>query len=92
MSNIQLKDVSDAFPDGVYYQCESYKILSFCNRLVMKCFAPFLVGEEGVISFIEEELEDASVTKILVKAKGKCFKDLNKPSVVVYSYEGEIRA
>ena len=92
MSGIQLKDVSDVFSDGVYYQCESYKSLPSCNRPVMKSFAPFLSNKEGVISFIEEELEDDSVTKILVKAKGKCFKDLNKPSVVIYSYEGEIRA
>lgn len=85
MSGIKLKDVSDVFPDGVYYQCESYKSLSYCNRPVMKSFAPFLGNKGGVISFIEEMLEDA---KILVKAKAKCFKDLSKPSILVYSYEG----
>ena len=86
MSSIQLKDVSDVFPDGnvwgVYTSTYSEKDLAFKFR--GGTLQPIKHKEE-LLELIETTLLDSKVDKITVKAEGKFLRDLHK-SAIVYTW------
>ena len=86
MKDIQLKDVSDLFPDGNVWSVSTYtydeKVLNFKFR----GGTPSPVErKEELLELIETILLDSNVDKITVKAEGKFLKDLHK-SAIVYTW------
>lgn len=92
MSSIQLKDVSDIFPDGnvwsVYTSTYSEKDLAFKFR--GGTLQPIKHKEE-LLELIETILLDSNVDKITVKAEGKFLRDLHKSAIVYTKLKGDFR-
>ena len=92
MSSIQLKDVSDIFPDGnvwgVYTSTYSKKDLAFKFR--GGTLQPIKHKEE-LLELIETTLLDSKVDKITVKAEGKFLRDLHKSAIVYTKLKGDFR-
>ena len=92
MSSIQLKDVSDIFPNGnvwsVYTSTYSEKDLAFKFR--GGTLQPIKHKEE-LLELIETVLLDSNVDKITVKAEGKFLRDLHKSAIVYTKLKGDFR-
>ena len=82
---IELKDVSDIFPDGNFWSVSAFtydeKELGF--KLSGGTLHP-IEYEDDLLELMEAILLDSSVDKITVRATGKFLKDLNK-SAIIYS-------
>ena len=92
MSAIQLKDVSDIFPNGnvwsVYTSTYSEKDLAFKFR--GGTLQP-IEHKEELLELIETILLDSNVDKITVKAEGKFLRDFHKSAIVYTKLKGDFR-
>ena len=89
---IELKDVSDIFPDGNVWGVSTFtydeKELGF--KLSGGTLHP-IECKDDLLEIMETLLLDNSVDKILVKARGKFLKDLNKSAVVYSKVKGDFK-
>lgn len=89
---IELKDVSDIFPDGNVWGVSTFKYdekelgFKFCGGTLN------LIEDKGeLLELIETLLLDGSIDKVTVTARGKFFKDLNKSAVVYSKVKGDFK-
>ena len=90
---IELKDVSDIFPDGNVWGVSTFKYdekeLGF--KLIGGTLHP-IENEDDLLELMETLLLDSNVDKIKVTARGKFLRDLNKSAVVYSKVKGDFKA
>lgn len=85
---IELKDVSDVFPEGNSWKVYGYSYDEKSLRYKLELGTGIaLETYEDVVEVFNAVKSNSVVNKVSVKAVGKFFKDLNKGEVEVHTWE-----
>ena len=91
MSSVKLKDVSDVFPHGNVWSVITYTYNEKDLMFKFKGVVPRIEHKEELLDLLTDILSDDDVDKVVVKAEGKFFKDMNKSITVYTKIKGDFK-